>query len=96
MVVKMAGYVKMRMSRLDNETVEKVLYYLGTDPINEAGAMKEVLYYVSKNPKHLALAKLFDRVWFVNPHSENIDILSGLHSNTHIELVSGRTMIKYN
>lgn len=92
MVVGMATYVEKRMSKLSDETIEKVLYSVGANPSNEAGAMNEVLYKlykVSKDPKHLALAKLFDRDWFAVPLSKNEDILSGLHSNTHLVLVNG-------
>ena len=92
MVVQMASYVKMRMARLDEVTIEKVLYSAGANPSNEAGAMNEVLYKlykVSKNPDHLALAETFDRDWFLVPLSRNEDILSGLHSNTHLVLVNG-------
>lgn len=92
MVTKMASYVNMRMSKLDNETIEKVLYSVGANPSNEAGAMNEVLYKlykVSNDPSHLSLAKLFDRDWFLDPLSRNENILSGLHSNTHIVLVNG-------
>lgn len=92
MVVDMAAYVEKRMAKLSNETIEKVLYSVGANPSNEAGAMNEVvykLYKVSKDPKHLALAQLFDRDWFINPLAENQDILSGLHSNSHLVLVNG-------
>jgi uncharacterized protein len=92
MVQEMATYVKMRMSKLDEETIEKVLYSVGANPMNEAGAMNEVLYKlykVTNDPDHLALAELFDRDWFLNPLSNNENILSGLHSNTHIVLVNG-------
>ncbi len=92
MVLNMAGYVDKRMSRLDSATIEKMLYTTEANPQNEAGAMNEVLYNlykVSKDPKHLALGKLFDRDWFLNPLSRNKDILSGLHSNTHLVLVNG-------
>ncbi|MBN2612613.1 MAG: glycoside hydrolase family 127 protein [Bacteroidales bacterium] len=92
MVTGMAAYVEKRMSKLSDETIEKVLYSVGANPSNEAGAMNEVLYklyQVSRDPKHLALAKIFDRDWFLVPLSENQDILSGLHSNTHIVLVNG-------
>jgi DUF1680 family protein len=94
MVVQMATYVKMRMAKLDEETIEKVLYSAGANPSNEAGAMNEVLYKlykVSKNPEHLALAEIFDQDWFLVPLSKNEDILSGLHANTHIALVNGFT-----
>ena len=94
MVVNMASYVNKRMSKLDKETIEKVLYTAEANPSNEAGAMNEVLYKlykISNDPKHLTLAKIFDRDWFAVPLSKNKDILSGLHSNTHIVLVNGFT-----
>jgi uncharacterized protein len=92
MVVNMASYVKRRMSKLDEETIEKVLYSVGANPSNEAGAMNETLYKlykVSNDPEHLALAKIFDRDWILKPLSKNENILSGLHANTHIVLVNG-------
>lgn len=92
MVNDMASYVEKRMNRLSPETIEKVLYTPDANPANEAGAMNEVLYklyQVSHNPKHLALARIFDRDWFLIPLSNNKDILSGLHSNTHLVLVNG-------
>jgi uncharacterized protein len=92
MVVNMAAYVDKRMAKLDKETIEKVLYTAEANPSNEPGAMNEVLYKlykISKDPKHLALAKIFDRDWFVVPLSKNKNILSGLHSNTHLVLVNG-------
>ena len=94
MAVSMASYVDKRMSKLDEATIEKMFYTAEANPGNEAGAMNEVLYNLyklSKNPGHLALAKLFDRDWFAVPLSKNKDILSGLHSNTHLVLVNGFT-----
>lgn len=92
MVVGMAGYVGKRMAKLDEATIEKMLYSAGANPQNEAGAMNEVLYRLYKatdDPEHLLLAQLFDRDWFLKPLSENKNILSGLHSNTHLVLVNG-------
>jgi len=92
MVLGMASYVEKRMSRLNGQIIEKILYSVGANPPNEAGAMNEVLYKlyrISKDPKHLNLAKIFDRDWFAVPLSKNIDILSGLHANTHLVLVNG-------
>lgn len=92
MVTKMASYVKIRMSKLSPETIEKMLYTATANPPNETGAMNDVLYRlykISNNPDHLALAKIFDRNWFDIPLSKNQDILSGLHSNTHLVLVNG-------
>jgi len=92
MVNLMASYVQNRMARLDSQSIEKILYTVGANPGNEVGPMNEVmynLYQVSHKPEHLALAKLFDRDWFFRPLAENQDILSGLHSNTHLVLVNG-------
>lgn len=94
MVVNMASYVEKRMAKLNEETIEKMFYTAEANPSNEAGAMNEVLYKlykISKDPRHLALAKIFDRDWFAVPLSKNKDILSGLHSNTHLVLVNGFT-----
>lgn len=92
MIAKMADYVKERMDKLPETEIEKILYTAAANPSNEAGGMSEVLhhlYAVSKNPEHLKLARVFDRQWFSQPLMEGKDILSGLHSNTHIVLVNG-------
>ena len=84
-VVNMASYVERRMAKLDKATIEKVLYTAEANPSNEAGAMNEVLYKlykVSKDLRHLALAKIFDRDWFAVPLSKNRDILK-FHLATH-------------
>jgi DUF1680 family protein len=91
-VLGMADYVAGRMQKLSAETIEKILYTPQANPSNEAGGMNEVLqnlYAVSKDPKHLELARFFDRDWFFKPLFQNKDILSGLHSNTHVVLVNG-------
>ncbi|HSO86506.1 MAG TPA: beta-L-arabinofuranosidase domain-containing protein [Draconibacterium sp.] len=91
-LLNMADYVEARMSKLPEAEIEKILYSAEANPTNEAGGMNEVLhnlYAVSKNQKHLKLAKIFDRRWFYQPLADGTDILSGLHSNTHIILVNG-------
>ena len=91
-LLNMAEYLEGRMSKLPATEIEKILYSAEANPTNEAGGMNEVLhnlYAVSKNEKHLKLAKLFDRSWFYQPLMDGKDILSGLHSNTHIVLVNG-------
>jgi uncharacterized protein len=92
LVLNMADYVEARMSKLPESEIEKILYSAEANPTNEAGGMNAVLhnlYAASKNPKHLRLAQIFDRKWFYQPLADNTDILSGLHSNTHIILVNG-------
>ncbi len=91
-VLKMADYVKQRMDKLSPEVIEKILYTADANPSNEPGGMNDVLhnlYSVSKDPAHLKLASIFDRKWFSQPLYEGKDILSGLHSNTHLPLVIG-------
>lgn len=88
----MAGYVDRRMSKLSKETIEKMMYTADANPQNEMGAMNEVLYKlyrISGDRKHFALAETFDPDWFLTPLSQNEDILSGLHANTHLVLVNG-------
>jgi uncharacterized protein len=91
-LLNMTDYVEGRMSKLAEAEIEKILYSAEANPTNEAGGMNEVLhnlYAVSKDPKHLKLAEVFDRKWFSQPLTDGKDILSGLHSNTHIVLVNG-------
>lgn len=88
----MADYASSRMSKLDKQTIDNMMYTAHANPQNEMGAMNEVLYKlykISGKPAHKKLAETFDPDWFFNPLSRNEDILSGLHSNTHIVLVNG-------
>ena len=92
MVTEMAGWVGRRMARLEAATIDRMMYTAQANPQNEMGAMNEVLYKlykISGEAEHLALAGLFDPDWFAAPLSVNEDILSGLHSNTHLVLVNG-------
>lgn len=92
MVLKMADYVAGRMERMGEERRTRMLQMLGANPQNEVGAMNEVLYClygVSKDPKHLQLAQVFEPKWMKPAMMEGRDVLSGLHANTHIVLVNG-------
>ncbi len=92
MVTGMAEWAGRRMARLGREAIERMMYTVQANPQNEMGAMNEVLYElykISGDQQHLALAGLFDPDWFATPLSEGVDILSGLHSNTHLALVNG-------
>ena len=92
LVLNMAEYTQLRFAKLSDEQIEKMLFTPNANPLNEAGAMNEVLhnlYAVSGNTAHLSLAKKFDRDWFFKPLAQAIDILPGLHSNTHLVLANG-------
>ena len=92
MALRMADYINNRMSYLTNESLYRIFDTRAANPSNEAGGMNEVLYKlysISHDPKHLRLAHLFDPDWFASPLSQGKDVLSGLHSNTHIVLVQG-------
>ena len=92
MVLKMADYVGDRMEKLDVKSQKRMLQMLQANPQNEVGAMNEVLYAlygVSKDPKHLKLARIFEPEWMMKYMLQGEDALAGLHSNTHIVLVNG-------
>ncbi len=92
MVLKMADYVGERMERLDVKSRKRMLQMLQANPQNEVGAMNEVLYAlygVSKESKHLELARVFEPEWMMKYLLKSEDALSGLHANTHIVLVNG-------
>lgn len=92
MLEAMADYVEGRMSKLSSECIKQMMYTPQANPSNEMGGMNEVLYElyrISGNLKYLNLAGLFDPAWFLEPLVQHEDILSGLHSNTHIILVNG-------
>lgn len=92
MVLKMADYVNDRMERLNEKSQKRMLQMLQANPQNEVGAMNEVLYAlygVSKDPKHLKLARIFEPEWMMKYMLKGEDALAGLHSNTHIVIVNG-------
>jgi uncharacterized protein len=84
-VEKMAAWVKLRLDKLDDAAVQRMLR-------NEHGGMTEVLanlYAVTANPEHLALARRFDHRSFLDPLAAGRDELKGLHVNTQIPKVIG-------
>lgn len=61
----------------------------------ESGGMNDVLYRlytVTKEPKHLLLAHLFDKPCFLGLLAVQADDISGFHANTHIPVVIGSQM----
>ncbi|XP_075633960.1 uncharacterized protein LOC142606508 [Castanea sativa] len=61
----------------------------------ESGGMNDVLYRlytITKDPKHLFLAHLFDKPCFLGPLALQADEISDFHANTHIPIVIGSQM----
>uniref|UniRef100_A0A2N9J4V2 Alpha-L-arabinofuranosidase B arabinose-binding domain-containing protein n=1 Tax=Fagus sylvatica TaxID=28930 RepID=A0A2N9J4V2_FAGSY len=61
----------------------------------ESGGMNDVLYRlysITKDPKHLLLAYLFDKPCFLGVLAIQADDISGFHANTHIPIVVGSQM----
>lgn len=84
-LLKMAGWVKLRMERLTDEERQAALE-------TEFGGMNEVLanlYAVTGNPEHLRLARYFDHRAVFDPLARGEDKLDGLHANTQIPKAIG-------
>jgi uncharacterized protein len=96
---KLSDYVAARLAKLSPAQVEALFRtdYTG-NPVNEFGGMAEALadlYAVARQQgapdpqRHLRLALLFNRDWFVEPLLKGEDKLNGIHSNTHAAQVTG-------
>lgn len=88
MAIAMADHFAGRLERLSPEVLEKMTRtnYKG-NPVNEFGGIAEALldvYRLTRNPRHLAAARVFLRDWFINPLARGEDQLTRLHANTHI------------
>lgn len=90
---KMADYFEKRLAGLNAAQIEKMFRTDGSrNPQNEFGAMSDALtelYKITKVPRHLQTAGMFNRAWFVGPLAEGKDHLGGLHANTHIAQIVG-------
>ena len=88
MAIAMADHIAGRIERLSPEVLEKMTLtnYKG-NPVNEFGGIAESLldvYRMTRNPRHLAAARVFLRDWFIDPLARGEDRLARLHANTHI------------
>lgn len=80
MLVKLANWSYMRMSNITDDVRTRVLQ-------REYGGMGEVLfqiYGVTGNINHYTAAKYFEEKSFLDNTYKNVDLLTGLHSNTTI------------
>ncbi|MGO9112008.1 MAG: beta-L-arabinofuranosidase domain-containing protein [Thermoguttaceae bacterium] len=90
---KMSDYFAARIAKLTPEQIEAMFRTDFTgNPGNEFGGMAEALTDLcelarkagdANAGRHLKLAAVFNRPWFVDPLAEGKDKLSGLHGNTH-------------
>jgi DUF1680 family protein len=84
-LVKMAGWLKLRVDRLSHEQQQKALG-------NEHGGMNEIfanLHAVTGNPDHLKLARAFNHEVIFEPLARGEDKLNGLHANTQVPKIIG-------
>ena len=87
-VVRMADYFSARLARLSPEAVEQMTRtdYKG-NPVNEYGGVAEsflAVFSLTRDPRHLAAARVFLRDWFLDPLASGENKLVRLHANTHV------------
>jgi len=83
---RMAGWVKMRTDRLDEEHMQRML------DRTEQGGMNDVLsnlYAATGKTEYLELARRFDQKSYTDPLSHYRDELKGLHVNSFIPNMIG-------
>ena len=82
---KMADYIGRRIEQLNDQQMARMLEV-------EHGGMAEVLYSlyaVTREPRHLALARRFEQRAFLDPIAEGRDTLGGIHANTNLPKICG-------
>ncbi|WP_338702336.1 beta-L-arabinofuranosidase domain-containing protein [Streptomyces sp. Q6] len=85
----LCDWMYSRLSRLPAATLQRMW---GIFSSGEFGGMVEAvcdLYTLSGNPRHLALARLFDLDKLIDACAAAQDTLSGLHANQHIPVFTG-------
>lgn len=88
---KFAYYIKERFDNLSYWKIDGILKCSKLNPKNEFGGIGDSLYTLyeyTHDENILRLAKIFDRSYFLDPIESGEDILSNLHSNTHLPMIS--------
>ncbi|XP_045826706.1 uncharacterized protein LOC123918661 isoform X1 [Trifolium pratense] len=92
MVTWMVDYFYNRvMNVISKNTVAR--HYKTLD--NEVGGMNDVLYRlytITGDSKHVLLAQLFEKPYFLGVLALQVDYISDFHANTHIPVVVGAQM----
>jgi hypothetical protein len=93
MAEKMSDCYAKRMAALTPEQTEKLLRTDGQrNPLTEFGGMADALTDLARasgHDRHLKLACVFLREWFVQPLAAGEDRLANLHANTHVAQAVG-------
>jgi hypothetical protein len=85
----MGDWMYSRLSKLPESTLQRMW---GLFSSGEFGGIVEAicdLHAVTGNPGHLALARLFDLDRLIDSCVAGTDILTGLHANQHIPILTG-------
>jgi hypothetical protein len=85
---RMEDYFEARINKLTPEAIEQMTRtdYKG-NPVNEYGGIAEsllALHRITGEARHLKLARVFMREWFIAPLAAGEDRLEKLHANTHV------------
>ena len=83
MAIKFAYYIKGRFDKLSYWKIDGILRCSKLNPKNEFGGIGDSLYTLydyTKDNNIFELAKLFDRDYFLQPLSEEKDLLNNLYS----------------
>lgn len=93
MAERMADCYAARMRQLTDSQIASLLR---TDrqrnPLTEFGGMSDALTELATatgHDRHLRLARVFIRDWFIDPLARGEDHLTGLHANTHVAQAMG-------
>ncbi|MEV7191316.1 beta-L-arabinofuranosidase domain-containing protein [Streptomyces sp. NPDC093510] len=85
----MCDWMHSRLSALPRATLQRMWALFSS---GEFGGIVEAvcdLHALSGNPRHLALARLFDLDKLIDSCAAGKDVLSGLHANQHIPIFTG-------
>ena len=92
-----AFQILLTMATYFNNRITSLINRNGTAVWNqvletETGGMNDVmykLYAITRDPKHLRMAHLFDKQTWFAPLMDDTDVLGGNHANTHLALTVG-------
>ena len=94
-VKKMTDYIIARFSKLSFWKIDGILRCTRVNPKNEFGGMSKVLhqlYLATGEDKHLEIAHIFDRPYFLENLKNKKDVLTNLHANTHLPIIIGAAL----